>query len=79
MMTRNYRLLEADMCSYYPMPKWWVRWKYQPPQQTIIGVEARFWLIGFAAHVGPGVYHTGRRWIVFHYDEYQDWLDNGGF
>ena len=83
MMRLNYRLLDADMFSYYPAPKFWFRFKrrigFNRRIGRIRGFGFRFWKLGFACHIGPGVYHNGRKFIIFIYDEYDDWLENGGW
>lgn len=83
-MISNYRLLDADMYSYYPAPKFWCRLKYERKPweknwKTINGLGIRFWNVGMHFHFGPGVYHNGRKWIIFWYDWYQDYLENGGW
>jgi hypothetical protein len=75
----NYRLLDSDVYSYYPAPKFWFRWKHKNyRKEQINGFWFRLWKVGFSCHVGPGVYHNGRKWIGYWYDEYQEWLADGG-
>lgn len=84
MTNLNYRLLDADMFSYYPAPKFWIRWNrgsypWIKTWKNINGFAFRVWKFGFTWHIGPGVHHNGRKFIGFWYDEYQEWLENGGW
>lgn len=89
MYPSHYRVFTLANAEYFPWifhlrSSWWVSWsrtRHQPfwskwgfPR----GLKVRAGPLGFAFHFGPGVYHNGKKWIVFHFDEYQDYLDKGG-
>lgn len=61
MINLNYSLLNADVFSYYPAPKFWFTWKRgrEPRRKiwsNIIGFQFRFWKFGLTCHFGPGKY-----------------------
>ena len=73
MTSLNYRLLYADVYSYYPAPHWWIRRTWNKT-----GIQMRLGKVGFSCHYGPGVYCNGHKWVCFWYDEYENTLANGG-
>lgn len=70
-MITNYRLLDSDIYSYYPAPKFWIRLKrgrepWRKIWSNINGIQFRFWRFGGSIHIGSGKYGglMSRRYIT---------------